>query len=86
MYGATRTLPHFIRSGTLLPYAVRDREGRCFAGLYTTNVAMRLEHAASTRRIVQAIPAGLTVVCKARHLGTRADGGGTVSNGPPVGT
>ena len=86
MYRAIHTLLHFIRSDTLLQYAARDREGRCFAGLYTTNVAMRLEHAASTRRVVQAAPASLTVVCEARHLGTRADGGGTVSNGPLGGT
>lgn len=39
---------YFFRSDTLLPYAVDDREGRSFTGLYTTDVAMRLEYAAST--------------------------------------
>lgn len=48
MYRATRTHLYFIRSNTLLPYAVDDRESRSLTGLYTTNVAMRLEYAAST--------------------------------------
>lgn len=51
MYRATRTHLYFIRSDTLLPYAVGDRGARSFTGLCTTAVAMRLQYAAS--------PAGL---------------------------
>lgn len=81
-YRASRTHLCFIRSGALLTYAVKDREGP----LLHRVAHPRRRHAPGNMQSqppdCKATPASLTVVCEARQTGRR---GGTVSNGPLVG-